>query len=56
MQCFYMGSMRTNNGIGKCKSNHGKEYDAESKIIRYGEVKLWRRKLQWQGSPLGGFA
>jgi len=29
MQCFYMGSMRTNNGIGKCKSNHGKEYDVQ---------------------------
>ena len=29
LQCFYMGSMRTNNGIGKCKSNHGKEYDLQ---------------------------
>jgi hypothetical protein len=29
MQCFYMGSMRTSNGIGKCKSNHGKEYDLQ---------------------------
>lgn len=29
MQCFYMGSMRTNNGIGKCKSNHGKEFDLQ---------------------------
>jgi hypothetical protein len=27
MQCFYMGSTRTNNGIGKCKSSEGKEYD-----------------------------
>jgi hypothetical protein len=29
MQCFYMGSMNTNNGIGKCKSNKGKEYDLQ---------------------------
>jgi hypothetical protein len=29
MQCFYMGSMRTNNGVGKCKSSQGKEYDLQ---------------------------
>ena len=29
MQCFYMGSTRTNNGIGKCKSSEGKEYDLQ---------------------------
>jgi len=29
MQCFYMGSTRTNNGIGKYKSSKGKEYDLQ---------------------------
>jgi hypothetical protein len=29
MQCFYMGSKRTNNGIGKCKSSERKEYDLQ---------------------------
>jgi hypothetical protein len=29
MHCFYIGSIRTNNGIGKCKSNRGKEYDLQ---------------------------
>src|SRR5205809_4382070 len=29
MQCFYMGSTRTNNGIGKCKSSEAKEYDLQ---------------------------
>jgi hypothetical protein len=29
MQCFYIGSMNTNNGIGRCKSNQGKEYDLQ---------------------------
>ena len=29
IQCFYVGSMRTNNGFGKCKSNKGKEYDLQ---------------------------
>jgi hypothetical protein len=29
MQCFYVGSTRTNNGIGKCKSSQGKEYDLQ---------------------------
>ena len=29
MQYFYMGSTRTNNGIGKCKSSEGKEYDLQ---------------------------
>ena len=29
IQCFYVGSTRTNNGIGKCKSGDGKEYDLQ---------------------------
>lgn len=29
IQCFYIGSMRINNGVGKCKSNQGKEYDLQ---------------------------
>ena len=29
MQYFYMGSTRTNNGIGKYKSSKGKEYDLQ---------------------------
>jgi hypothetical protein len=29
IQCFYVGSMRTNNGYGQCKSNEGKEYNLQ---------------------------
>jgi len=29
MQCFYISSTRTNNGIGKCKSSEAKEYDLQ---------------------------
>jgi len=29
IQCFYMDSTRTNNGIGKCKSSEAKEYDLQ---------------------------
>jgi hypothetical protein len=29
IECFYIGSMRTGNGFGRCKSNQGKEYSLQ---------------------------